>query len=82
MRQLRQVLQLREVKVSGVQDLLAMIRGEVGEIRETVGRLKREKEELGEHITEMRESIDGLRSFHDRRQDATRLEEATTHVPR
>ena len=66
-RQLRQVLELREVKVSGVQDLLAMTRREVGEIRKTVWRLEREKEELGEQISEMRKSIDELCSFQDRR---------------
>ena len=34
-----------------MQDLLAMIRLEVGELRETVERLEREKEELGDPIT-------------------------------
>ena len=56
-------MELREVQVSGVQDLLTMIRLEVGELRETVERLEGEKEELGEQITEMRESIDELMSI-------------------
>ena len=80
--QWRQVLELRETKVSRVQDLLAMIQREMGEIRDTVWRLEREKEDLGEQIIKIRESFDELRSFKDCRQDAMRLEEATTHGPR
>ena len=53
-------MELREVQVFWVQDLLTMIRLEV---RETVERLEGEKEELGEQITEMRESIDELMSI-------------------
>ena len=71
----------REVQVSGVQDLLAMKQLEVGELRETVERLESEKEELGEQITEMRGSIDELRSINESveeqfsSQDASQLEE-------
>ena len=65
-----------------MQDQLARIRLEVGELRETVGRLEKGKEERGEQIIEMRESIDGRRGSQDGRQSETRLEETTTPGPR
>ena len=45
-----------ELQGAKVQDQLTRIRLEVGEIRETVGRLEREKEERGEQIREVRSS--------------------------
>ena len=54
-----------ELQGAKVQDQLTRIRLEVGEIRETVGRLEREKEERGEQIREVRESIDRRRGSQD-----------------
>ena len=71
-----------ELQGAKVQNQLARIRLEVGELRETVGRLKKGKEGRGEWITEMGVSIDGRRSSQDGRQSKTRLEEITTPGPR